>query len=591
MKNMRKIFLFFTLIVLVFTSCQKDLLDTTPYDQLSSENMWTTDNLTDLGVNSIYEALRLGQNTGSASGLELYQYDRYSYGCMQRDGTDAFLLGTITPSNALFSSNWRNFYEGVIRANNAIANITAKSPSATTKKARLIAESKFLRAYYYFRLNQVWKGVPIYTEPLKYDQFTKARSTEQEVWDLVIKDLSDAIADANLPTKYAKGNANFGRATKAAAYALRGKVYLYMNKWTEAANDFAQVQTAGHTLFADYKNLFKEINEQADEMIFSLQNTGIVNLGSTTQFFCGTRSAFGSNWNTYLVSPNGVDLFENIDGSKFSWNTIIPGFSAMTARERQVYFMRDNLTTAEINARKTLGADMTKYLPTGNEARIKKAFENRDQRLAASVITPYSTYNGVFGAAPATVTSRFPYRAEGATNGDLRTDTQAEFFYLHRKFVYEGNVELLNRAYGPIDFPVIRYADVLLMWAEALVEMNDIAGAVQKVNLVRSRAGIATLQTTDLTKPTYVSGQSNLRDRIRNERRIEFFNEGVNYFDELRWKTWKESKFAGLNGYRSVWGQNIANYTWGGDHFYVWPIPQAEIQINSKLVQNPGWPN
>jgi hypothetical protein len=591
MKNMRKIFLFFTLIVLVFTSCQKDLLDTTPYDQLSSENMWTTDNLTDLGVNSIYEALRLGQNTGSASGLELYQYDRYSYGCMQRDGTDAFLLGTITPSNALFSSNWRNFYEGVIRANNAIANITAKSPSATTKKARLIAESKFLRAYYYFRLNQVWKGVPIYTEPLKYDQFTKARSTEQEVWDLVIKDLSDAIAETNLPTKYPKGNINFGRATKAAAYALRGKVYLYLNKWTEAANDFAQVQTAGHALFTDYKMLFKESNEQSDEMIFSIQNTGIVNLGSTTQFFCGTRSAFGSNWNTYLVSPNGVDLFENIDGSKFSWNTIIPGFSAMTARERQVYFMRDNLTTAEINARKTLGADMTKYLPTGNEARIKKAFENRDQRLAASVITPYSTYNGVFGAAPATVTSRFPYRAEGATNGDLRTDTQAEFFYLHRKFVYEGNVELLNRAYGPIDFPVIRYADVLLMWAEALVEMNDIAGAVQKVNLVRSRAGIATLQTTDLTKPTYVSGQSNLRDRIRNERRIEFFNEGVNYFDELRWKTWKESKFAGVNGYRSVWGQNIANYTWGGDHFYVWPIPQAEIQINSKLVQNPGWPN
>jgi starch-binding outer membrane protein, SusD/RagB family len=591
MKNMRKIFLFFTLIVLVFTSCQKDLLDTTPYDQLSSENMWTTDNLTDLGVNSIYAALRLGQNTGSASGLELYQYDRYSYGCMQRDGTDAFLLGTITPSNALFSSNWRNFYEGVIRANNAIANITAKSPSATTKKARLIAESKFLRAYYYFRLNQVWKGVPIYTEPLKYDQFTKARSTEQEVWDLVIKDLSDAIAETNLPTKYPKGNINFGRATKAAAYALRGKVYLYLNKWTEAANDFAQVQTAGHALFTDYKMLFKESNEQSDEMIFSIQNTGIVNLGSTTQFFCGTRSAFGSNWNTYLVSPNGVDLFENIDGSKFSWNTIIPGFSAMTARERQVYFMRDNLTTAEINARKTLGADMTKYLPTGNEARIKKAFENRDKRLAASVITPYSTYNGVFGAAPATVTSRFPYRAEGATNGDLRTDTQAEFFYLHRKFVYEGNVELLNRAYGPIDFPVIRYADVLLMWAEALVEMNDIAGALQKVNLVRSRAGIATLQTTDLTKATYVSGQSNLRDRIRNERRIEFFNEGVNYFDELRWKTWKESKFAGVNGYRSAWGHNIANYTWGGDHFYVWPIPQAEIQINSKLVQNPGWPN
>ena len=146
MKNMRKISLFFTLIILVFTGCQKDLLDTTPYDQLSSENMWTTDNLTDLGVNSIYEALRLGQNTGSASGLELYQYDRYAVGTMQRDGTDAFLLGTITPSNSLFSSNWRNFYEGVIRANNAIANIPSKSPSSDAKKGRLLAESKFLRA-------------------------------------------------------------------------------------------------------------------------------------------------------------------------------------------------------------------------------------------------------------------------------------------------------------------------------------------------------------------------------------------------------------------------------------------------------------
>lgn len=591
MKNMRKISLFFTLIILVFTGCQKDLLDTTPYDQLSSENMWTTDNLTDLGVNSIYEALRLGQNTGSASGLELYQYDRYAVGTMQRDGTDAFLLGTITPSNSLFSNNWRNFYEGVIRANNAIANIPSKSPSSDAKKGRLLAESKFLRAYFYYRLNQVWKGVPIYTEPLKYNEFTKARSTEQEVWNLVIKDLSEAIAEANLPNKYAKGNANFGRATKAAAYALRGKVYLYMNKWTEAASDFAQVQTAGHSLFADYKNLFKEINEQSDEMIFSLQNTGIVNLGSTTQFFCGTRSAFGSNWNTYLVSPNGVDLFENIDGTKFNWDDIIPGYNAMTPKARQVYFMRDNLTAAEKTARQNLGADMTKYIAVGNEARVKKAFENRDPRLGASVITPYSTYSGVFSNLPASVTSRFPYRAEAATNGDLRTDTQAEFFYLHRKFVYEGNAELLNRAYGPIDFPIIRFADVLLNWAEALTESNDIAGAIQKVNLVRARAGIALLQNSDATKPTYVANQSNMRDRIRNERRIEFINEGVNYFDELRWKTWKDTKFGGANGYRSVWGQNIANYTWGGDHFYTWPIPQAEIQINPKLVQNPGWPN
>ncbi len=588
---MKKILVLLSLVSVAFSSCQKDLLDTEPYDQLGSETMWTTDNLTELGVNSIYNALRLDQNTGSASGLELYQYDRFAVGGMQRDGTDAYLLGTITPGNGLFSSNWRNFYEGVIRANNAIANIPAKSPSADAKKARLVAEAKFLRAYFYFRLNQVWKGVPIYLEPFLYTEATKGRSTEAEVWNVVLKDLSDCIAETNLPAKYAKGNASYGRVTKGAAYALRGKVYMYLGKWAEAAADFSNVTVSGYRLFNDYRLLFKEQNEQSDEMIFSIQNTGITGLGSTTQFFCGTRSSFGSCWNTYIVSPNGVDLFENMDGSRFNWDAVIPGYNAMNVRARQVYFLRDNLTAAERTARAAQGADMTKYLPVGNEARLLRAYENRDPRLSASVITPYATYNGLFGISPATVTSRYPFRAEAAVNGDLRTDTQAEFYYLHRKFVYEGNAELLNRSFGPIDFPVIRYADVLLMWAEALTEMGDLPGAISKVNEVRTRAGMPALQQTTPARPTFIANQAALRDRIRNERRIEFLNEGINYFDELRWKTLKDTKFGGGNGLRSVWGGNIANYTWGGDHFYTWAIPQAEIQINPNLVQNPGWPN
>jgi hypothetical protein len=128
--------------------------------------MWSSDNLTDLGVNGIYNALRLGIQNSGASGLEIYQYDRFGVTAQNRDA-ESMLQGTITPANGLFSNNWRNFYEGVIRANDAIANIPVKSPSAPAKKARLIAEAKFLRAYFYFRLNQVWKGVPVYLEPVK----------------------------------------------------------------------------------------------------------------------------------------------------------------------------------------------------------------------------------------------------------------------------------------------------------------------------------------------------------------------------------------------------------------------------------------
>ncbi|MFT3822549.1 MAG: RagB/SusD family nutrient uptake outer membrane protein [Chitinophagaceae bacterium] len=575
--------------VMLLGSCKKNLLDTNPYSQLATENMWTSDNLTDLGVNGIYNALRLGIATGSPSGLEIYQYDRFGLTGITRDA-EGLMTGTATPGNSLFSSNWQNLYEGIIRANDAITNIPLKSPSTTEKKAKLVAEAKFLRAYFYFRLNQLWKGVPIYLTPTRYDQFTKPRSTEQEVWAAVIQDLTDCINEPNLPDRYAKANASYGKVTKGAAYALRGKVYMYTKEWDKAIADFSSVKNLGYTLFANYIQLFKEANEQCDEMIFSLQNTGVDGLGSTTQWYCGNRSSFGSCWNNYMVSPSLVDLYENADGSKFNWDNVIPGYSGMTPLARQVYFLRDNLSTTEYNAAAARGADMTKYLTTGNEARLLQAYTNRDPRLAANVITPYATYNGVLGANNQAVVSRFPYRTSNSPTFDLQTDTQTFLYYLYRKFVYENNNELLNRGYGPIDLPIIRYADILLMWAEALNEKSDVGGAILKVNEVRTRAGMPGLQQSNPALGTYVPNQLDMTERIRNERRIEFPNEGINYFDELRWKSWKTIVFKTGNGVQQAWGQNTVTYTYGGDYLYAWPIPQTERERNPSLTQNDGWP-
>lgn len=581
---MKKILIFATLLL---TGCRENLLETSPYDSVSSATMWTTDNLTDLGVTGVYNALRLNINTSAASGNELYQLDRFSSGGQGRDA-DALLMGTITTSSALFSDNYRQLFEGVNRANDAIINIPAKSPSTAEKKARLVAECKFLRAYFYLRLNQLYKGVPLFLEPITTENANRARSTETEIWNAVIADLTDAINEPNLPNKYAKGSGLYGHVTKGAAYALRGKAYLYQENWAAAAADFSKVKEAGYTLFSDYKTLFKQANEQSDEMIFSIQHIAVTGSGSTTQFFCGTRSSFGSCWNNFLVSPNAVDLYENADGSPFSWETILPGYNQMTPAQREVFFLRNNLTTTEITAARNRGADMSQYLPTGNEERILKAYANRDPRLAANVITPYSTYLGVFSNANATVTSRWPYRAEAAVNGDLRTDTQPYFYYLHRKFVYEGTTETLNRSYGPTDFPLIRYADVLLMWAEALNEQGNTTGAIELVNQVRGRAGVGLLNTSAATT---VSSQVDLRERIRNERRREFVNEGISFFDEMRWKTWKETVFYSGAGIKQVWGANVQTYSWKGDYIYNWPIPQTEIEMNPALTQNPGWIN
>ncbi|MGJ1414407.1 RagB/SusD family nutrient uptake outer membrane protein [Sphingobacterium multivorum] len=241
---------------------------------------------------------------------------------------------TATSSSGIFSSTWQNLYEGVHRSNNAIYGIANVSPVGAEKKAKLTAEVKFLRAYYYYRLNQLYKGVPIYTDPIEWDKVDKPRNTEQEVWSFIIKDLTDCINEAQLPNRYDKGNANFGRVTKSAAYALRGKVYMYTKEWAKAIADFEQVKNLGHSLFSNYASLFKGDNEQSPEIIFSIQNIALAGYGSDYQFRFGSRSAFGSNWNTYLVHPDAADRYQRKDGSKFNWDDYLPGYNQMAPGQR-----------------------------------------------------------------------------------------------------------------------------------------------------------------------------------------------------------------------------------------------------------------
>ena len=589
---MKKVLWFAIAAIGVLSSCKKNFLDTTPYSAVSSANMWTSEALTQQGVNGVYNALRLGQNTGSASGLEIYMFDRFGFTGMTRD-VDPMMAGTITPSNSLFSQTWQNMYEGIHRANDAIVNIPARSPVSNDVKARLVAECKFLRAYYYYRLNQVFGGVPVYLEPVDASAATRPRATADSVWNVILRDLSDCINEPTLPGRYAAGNAGYGRATKGAAYALRGKVYMYLRRWAEAAADLRQVEPLGFALNPNYRALFTEAQEQSPEMIFSIQNIGINGLGSTTQFFCGTRASFGSCWNTYLVSPNLVDLYDNVNGNRFNWDDIIPGYNAMPAAQREVFFLRNNITAAERTAAINRGLNMSLYLPTGNEQRIAAAYANRDPRLNFNVIVPYSSYLGrPLQGVDQTFVSRWPYRTFNIPTLDLQTDTSPFFYYLYRKYVYEGSTQLLNRAFGPIDLPLIRFADVLLNLAECEVELGNLETALSLVNRVRQRAGVGTLQTIDAAAPGFVENTTTaIRNRIRDERRVEFPNEGINYFDELRWGTWKEKVFSPGNGVKQIWGTNVHTYNWKGDYINKWAIPQVEIERNSAIKQNDGWVN
>ncbi len=137
---------------------------------------------------------------------------------------------------------------------------------------------------------------------------------------------------------------------------------------------------------------------------------------------------------------------------------------------------------------------------------------------------------------------------------------------------------------------MIRYADVLLSLAEALNEQGGAKTdeAVAYINKVRNRAGVAPLNSNSYTQ---VNGQDDLRVRIQKERRWEFNGEGVNFFDEIRWKTWKDTKFFPGAGLKQIWGESQYANSWGGDHYYNWAIPNTEVSMNDNLTQNPDWIN
>lgn len=186
---------------------------------------------------------------------------------------------------------------------------------------------------------------------------------------------------------------------------------------------------------------------------------------------------------------------------------------------------------------------------------------------------------------------RFPYR--GSDTGepwDLRTDTNSKMYYLNRKFVPEG-MEFVTM-YSEVDLPQIRYAEVLLNLAEALNELNGpTAEAIECVNQVRRRAGAAELNSNAYTQ---VKDQNDLRNRIMNEKHWELIGEDQVFFDEMRWRTWKDLKFytdkqGQMNGLRQVWGTPTYRYTWGGDKYWSLPIPIREIQMNPNMKQTPGW--
>lgn len=586
MSKLNKIILF-PVVLLLMNSCSSDMLDLAPYDEISSGNVWRKASLAELTVTGVYNNLLYDYNTATQTRLNWDAFSSIIDPSSSVYNNYSLLLGTITANESSFETYWKVFYEGISRANDVIANINKVPDMTAEKKARYIAECKFIRGYYYYRLNVLWRGVPLYTEPVEVADCTKGRSSEADVWDAIIGDMTDCILETNLPDKYASNSPDYGRVTKAAAYTLRGKVYLWKKNWNAAQKDFEEVTKMGYSLFqSGYGNLFTESNEKCDEMIFSIQMIEESGYGSARPYRYGNPLTAGNGYSFFFFNPNFVDSYECVDGKPFNWDDYLPGYSSMTPKERSVFFLRDGLKAKEKATMTTYGADMTKYLADGNEARILAAYQGRDPRLQATVITPYSTYDGGLTGVTYTYTYKWPYRGYDVKDPyDFRSNLNNYMLYSVRKFVPVGRENIFTQ-YNPIDIPVFRYADVLLCLAEALNEQGETDEAAGYVNLVRNRAGVAALNSNAYTT---VTGKEDMRKRIQHERSVELAGEEQIYFDELRWETWKNKKFATGNGLLEVWGSPVYEYSWLGDQCLLWALPSSECEKNTNLIQNKDW--
>lgn len=557
-------------------------LDYTPGDQMSGQTFWQTEDHARQAAVGMYAAMK----EPWCFGME-FTFDMCSD---LADGTSPW--SDVSRGDA-FSSNssgvqnhWQYLYELVHRANTVIRNV-AGMPISQETIDRVTGEARFLRAMAYFRMLNCWGGVPYYDETCdineEFAHLDAPRCTADELRGHILDDLTDAIR--KLPVSW--DDADLGRATKGAAYALRGKVYLFNRQWDEAVADFEEIvynktYNYGYSLHPDYNDLFRLYNgRHSDEMIFSIQSID----GNTAGYALDIVSYFGNKSTMRLIAGNRivpsatlVDMYENPDGSQFDWDDVFPGFNAGDSQmRRRLMCVAIDQGSTEVTS--TLDSDTTK---------VMDAYRLRDPRLCLNVITPYSHYLGTdAGSSPMDKQFVLADPTKGGAPMEAMAfirNSEGWNSYFWRKWIPTGNLDGYWGEYTrtPYEFPLIRLGDVLLMLAEAYNESGAIDKAVIELNKVRERVGMPGLDSGAAWLA--VNGKEDMAERIRRERAFELAGEGQRYWDLKRWGLLEQS----VKNATDIFGDLMYTRTYQERH-QLWPIPLVEMERNLNLTQNPGW--
>lgn len=518
MKNLFKYCLAATLILSV-SACKKYTnLDIQNPNRKDESNFWKTNVDALQGMNAVYG--NFYRNGSPGSRWTPFYFDvRSDDGYSTSPWNELRSVGALNITQYSFEVNydtWWHHWRGIYRANQVIANVPNIAMDETLKN-RYVGEAKFLRAVYYYSLLSIWGNIPLILEPSQPSDKPSQVSQEQ-VYAQIEKDLTDAIAA--LPTAYTGDD--IGRATKGAAYGMLGRVYLQEKKYQQAADALAWlISGPGQSLYdlvPNFADNFKHTTENNKESVFEIQ---------------------------FKMRPeNGGD-----DGPTSNVGT-----------SRAPFFAPPGNGFGDANMNRWVVWEFLKENTDGGQ---------RDPRLAVTALYDSTDVRGpdftiVYGS---TFTSK---------NYDPGIKTRVWYHKYLDDYFRINEFEVFN---SPINFRYIRFADVLLMYAEALNALGQTNNAYQYVDRVRQRSG---LEKLSVTRPGL--SQAQFLQQLMHERITELTGEQVRWNDLARWGYFDDAtKLDELKTH----DPEFNNFVIGKSKYM--PIPQTEIDINPNLKQNSNW--
>lgn len=563
-------------ILLFMVSCNE--LDLNPLSQASTDNWYLNEDQIEKSINYLYLYKFWSDNPIPEEIGSRVWHDAWSDDVTNRSNLTDVTGGTINGQSSIVTYCWKVAYQGIANANVILSKLESDNGINKDKVNQYKALAYLARAYQYSKLIFYFGDVPFYTKELSMDEaYSTGRTDKSVILKQIYSDYDFAIQ--YLPESYASSELKYP--TRGAALALKARTALWMNDWA-TVKDAAKacIDLGKYELYPDFYTLFRPSTKNANESIFIIPNS----------------IALGQTINQWMVNECLTRIVGGTDYLSPSWDLFCS------------FLCKDGLPIDKSPL----------YNP-------QKPFENRDPRCTATIVEFQTRHLGfMYQPHPDSLTVLNFNTGKYQSNADSRGVGQ---YAAYNGLVWKKHMDddCIDRTIEP-DNIIIRYADVLLMYAEAKIELGDIdESVVNAINQVRARAYHADYKNISSYPAVKMNSQSEMRKEVRIERRMELAFEGRRYFDIIRWKlagkVLNRPNYGMLDvaelrtkvvktglwffpGTPMIDEDNVADFSsmynnglikllskriFDVNKQYLWPIPTSEILINSNLKQNTGY--